>query len=111
MPTTIPGPEGQIAHQTYNVISEQRRVRRTSRRIGALGGVRTIDSCVEEVIASIAEKAAVDVDAGVGGREAEGELDGALGEAELAVDGREIGEALAENVSSVVGAIRGGAEA
>lgn len=63
------------------------------------------------VAIGVTEEAAVEIDAGIGGRQAVGKLDTALGIAELAIDGGEVVETLADAEDGVGGARDGNAVA
>lgn len=71
-------------------------------KIGGLSG---------NVAIGVTEEAAVEIDAGIGGRQAVGKLDTALGIAELAIDGGEVVETLADAEDGVGGARDGNAVA
>lgn len=91
------------------------------RRSGSVGercvptieGISGVDGIEGDVAVGVLEEASIEIDAACGGREAVGELDAALGVAELAVDVREIREALPEAIDGEIGsgAGDGGSEA
>lgn len=67
-------------------------------------GVLKIGGLSGDVAIGVTEEAAVEIDAGIGGRKTVGQLDAALGIAELAIDGGEVVEALADAEDGVGGA-------